>query len=136
MDFVGYTRFPAPVEFIASVIAYYVHPVNIETACLIMEGAEFTENIINGVECPVKAAELFAFTLCFFFSSRRRHTRCSRDWSSDVCSSDLVQISTPLLSVLALHTDLTEQSYLMVGLVDPKLLRQAAIDLVAYPGGP
>src|SRR5687768_432272 len=29
-------------------------------------------------------------TLVFvFFSSRRRHTRCSRDWSSDVCSSDL-----------------------------------------------
>src|SRR3989442_3713055 len=26
---------------------------------------------------------------CFFFSSRRRHTRCGRDWSSDVCSSDL-----------------------------------------------
>ena len=25
----------------------------------------------------------------FFFSSRRRHTRCSRDWRSDVCSSDL-----------------------------------------------
>src|SRR5262249_61190855 len=62
-DFVGYPRFPAPVEFIAAVIAYYVHPVNIQTACLIMEGAEFTENIINGVERPVKAAELFAFTL-------------------------------------------------------------------------
>src|SRR5690606_40714575 len=28
----------------------------------------------------------------FFFSSRRRHTRCSRDWSSDVCSSDLAQL--------------------------------------------
>src|SRR5690606_8628903 len=27
----------------------------------------------------------------FFFSSRRRHTRFSRDWSSDVCSSDLVE---------------------------------------------
>src|SRR3989442_14914885 len=26
--------------------------------------------------------------LLFFFSSRRRHTRCGRDWSSDVCSSD------------------------------------------------
>src|SRR5574337_1484711 len=26
---------------------------------------------------------------CFFFSSRRRHTRLSGDWSSDVCSSDL-----------------------------------------------
>src|SRR4051812_49868329 len=60
-SFVGYPRFPAPVEFIAAVIAYYVHPVNIQTACLIMEGAEFTENIINGVERPVKAAELFAF---------------------------------------------------------------------------
>src|SRR5690606_40283926 len=28
----------------------------------------------------------------FFFSSRRRHTRFSRDWSSDVCSSDLVHV--------------------------------------------
>src|SRR5438105_15125434 len=28
----------------------------------------------------------------FFFSSRRRHTRSTRDWSSDVCSSDLVSI--------------------------------------------
>src|SRR3954466_2640898 len=27
--------------------------------------------------------------VCFFFSSRRRHTRLSCDWSSDVCSSDL-----------------------------------------------
>src|SRR5438128_5463308 len=31
----------------------------------------------------------------FFFSSRRRHTRCYRDWSSDVCSSDLL-ICSPL----------------------------------------
>src|SRR5690554_7376687 len=29
------------------------------------------------------------FFVFFFFSSRRRHTRCGRDWSSDVCSSDL-----------------------------------------------
>src|SRR6266576_7005568 len=28
----------------------------------------------------------------FFFSSRRRHTRSLRDWSSDVCSSDLLPI--------------------------------------------
>src|SRR6266536_4505804 len=27
----------------------------------------------------------------FFFSSRRRHTRSTRDWSSDVCSSDLLE---------------------------------------------
>src|SRR5690606_40559757 len=35
---------------------------------------------------------LFIRSFCisfFFFSSRRRHTRFSRDWSSDVCSSDL-----------------------------------------------
>src|SRR6266498_5049903 len=31
----------------------------------------------------------------FFFSSRRRHTRCGRDWSSDVCSSDLPGGETP-----------------------------------------
>src|SRR2546422_10823178 len=31
----------------------------------------------------------------FFFSSRRRHTRCSRDWSSDVCSSDLRPLGRP-----------------------------------------
>src|SRR5699024_11525729 len=30
--------------------------------------------------------------LFFFFSSRRRHTRSKRDWSSDVCSSDLFDV--------------------------------------------
>src|SRR2546429_445861 len=37
---------------------------------------------ITGTLCQV---------VCFFFASRRRHTRCSRDWSSDVCSSDLYE---------------------------------------------
>src|SRR5262245_52227908 len=36
----------------------------------------------------------------FFFSSRRRHTRCLSDWSSDVCSSDLVSRTTPALEAL------------------------------------
>src|SRR6476619_5587715 len=63
MDFVAAPRFPAPVEFIAAVIAYYVPPLYIQTACLIMEAAEFTENIINGIERPVKGAALFAFSL-------------------------------------------------------------------------
>src|SRR5271157_2459472 len=39
------------------------------------------------------AAQLLNLTLSlhvFFFSSRRRHTSCGRDWSSDVCSSDLL----------------------------------------------
>src|SRR5690606_40225403 len=41
-------------------------------------------------------------TCLFFFSSRRRHTRFSRDWSSDVCSSDLedvVPADTPEVEV-------------------------------------
>src|SRR5205814_3019560 len=36
----------------------------------------------------------------FFFSSRRRHTRCLSDWSSDVCSSDLTGV---LLSPHSAH---------------------------------
>src|SRR5690606_29967218 len=47
--------------------------------------------------------------LSFFFSSRRRHTRFSRDWSSDVCSSDLKQarlalglVGVPALAALLL----------------------------------
>src|SRR5690625_3591722 len=35
-----------------------------------------------------------ALLFLFFFSSRRRHTRWPRDWSSDVCSSDLVVLGT------------------------------------------
>src|SRR5438445_8914376 len=36
------------------------------------------------------------FVFFFFFSSRRRHTRYWRDWSSDVCSSDLVPFAPSL----------------------------------------
>src|SRR5687768_17885502 len=53
-------------------------------------------------------------SLFFFFSSRRRHTRCSRDWSSDVCSSDLDNINGPqfgsngvFLTVIAGTEDVT-----------------------------
>src|SRR2546421_1133761 len=36
---------------------------------------------------------LYFFFFFFFFSSRRRHTRSDRDWSSDVCSSDLLTLA-------------------------------------------
>src|ERR1035438_10812432 len=39
-------------------------------------------------------------TLSFFFSSRRRHTRCLSDWSSDVCSSDLINHIHYILDML------------------------------------
>src|SRR5690606_39709220 len=39
---------------------------------------------------PLCSGTILHFScVVFFFSSRRRHTRFSRDWSSDVCSSDL-----------------------------------------------
>src|SRR5690625_4520691 len=48
LDFVGYPRFPAPGDCRAAVIAYYVRPVDMQTVCVIMEGAGFTENSIKG----------------------------------------------------------------------------------------
>src|SRR5262245_65769925 len=50
LDFVGYPHFPAPVVFIAALVAYYVHAVNIQTACVIRIGGEVTEYIVHGVE--------------------------------------------------------------------------------------
>src|SRR5437588_12651857 len=45
---------------------------------------------------PVSARVVFAF----FFSSRRRHTRSLCDWSSDVCSSDLLHRVTDHIAVI------------------------------------
>ena len=42
----------------------------------------------------------------FFFSSRRRHTRLVRDWSSDVCSSDLIKVLNGIEEAVVFHTDL------------------------------
>src|SRR2546429_4929064 len=45
----------------------------------------------------------------FFFSSRRRHTRCSRDWSSDVCSSDLVLLRRSIRALSAMRQSGSQQ---------------------------
>src|SRR5205809_6597895 len=45
--------------------------------------------------------------MMFFFSSRRRHTRCSRDWSSDVCSSDLPLLKNEPAAVDPAKVDMT-----------------------------
>src|SRR3712207_9377290 len=47
--------------------------------------------------------------LFFFFSSRRRHTRYWRDWSSDVCSSDLDDRRPPALGTEEAEPDEGEQ---------------------------
>src|SRR4029434_11342292 len=41
---------------------------------------------------------------CFFFASRRRHTRFKCDWSSDVCSSDLTDTHTHRHTDTQTHT--------------------------------
>src|SRR2546422_4202926 len=50
----------------------------------------------------------------FFFSSRRRHTRCSRDWSSDVCSSDLnkARVDSIMQNLFALSRQLRDRTRL------------------------
>src|SRR5439155_15696793 len=45
--------------------------------------------------------------------SRRRHTRWPRDWSSDVCSSDLVEALAALERAVALNPDHANAHYLM-----------------------
>src|SRR4051794_4841027 len=56
LAFVGNIPFASTFDVIAAAIAYYVPPLKIHTACLIMKGVEFTETIINGGARPVKAA--------------------------------------------------------------------------------
>src|SRR5690606_40601681 len=45
----------------------------------------------------------------FFFSSRRRHTRFSRDWSSDVCSSDVVKKMINCYSIIPWNNEIHYQ---------------------------
>src|SRR5436853_2936226 len=57
------------------------------------------------IECRV-GSFLPAMRCCFcffFFSSRRRHTRCLSDWSSDVCSSDLLVLQQRKIDLVVAH---------------------------------
>ena len=55
-----------------------------------------------------------------FFSSRRRHTRCSRDWSSDVCSSDLLGLDCEM-SARPCSSVCCSVSTLLLGVLSPVL---------------
>src|SRR5207245_3080514 len=63
----------------------------------------------------------------FFFSSRRRHTRCYRDWSSDVCSSDLLvnqRYQTTLATQQAFFGALADEELVRVGQAQVQRARQ------------
>src|SRR5689334_24004750 len=75
----------------------------------------------------------FMLTYNFFFSSRRRHTRWNCDWSSDVCSSDLLRVPMAVEAPPHLQRRLLEHQR---HLVDGAVTRGAAdalgdVDLVA-----
>src|SRR3989337_4522165 len=84
--------------------------------------------------CCVTVSSLRAF---FFFSSRRRHTRCYRDWSSDVCSSDLDQILVQLPGVT--DVDRAKEIIGSPGMLELKLVEQGPAanrgDLLRSTGG-
>src|SRR5438094_4901013 len=60
-------------------------------------------SLFSTIKCSHQLSVLWSLdlslSLFFFFSSRRRHTRSYGDWSSDVCSSDLILISN-LMAIL------------------------------------
>src|SRR5439155_22661017 len=83
----------------------------------------------------------------FFYSSRRRHTRWPRDWSSDVCSSDLPAILDPnferAVVLITAHTDegavgviLNRCSAATVGEAVPQLAPVIDADEPVFVGGP
>src|SRR6266571_2622125 len=51
----------------------------------------FLEDLKTALEEPVRVFVETAVRMTFFWSSRRRHTRLTCDWSADVCSSDLAR---------------------------------------------
>src|SRR5437899_7623095 len=63
---------------------------------------------------------------CFFFSSRRRHTRCLSDWSSDVCSSDLT--ANAVSSSMNMVQEMTKEIRTISYLLHPPLLDEAGLD--------
>src|SRR5262245_62591696 len=79
--------------------------------------------------CPI----LVPFLILFFsFSSRRRHTRCLSDWSSDVCSSDLgLKLNHPeavaLITAELLELIRDGKSVAEIMSIGPTILRREAV---------
>lgn len=63
IDILGLPRVPLPAEFIAAVIVRVVSPSNWLTACVVMSGCEWTENIILNREDPLKTETLLSHVL-------------------------------------------------------------------------
>src|SRR5205807_4010263 len=75
---------------------------------------------------------LFLIIFFFFFSSRRRHTRLQGDWSSDVCSSDLVMGALILREGAASILDLLARAGWVLLLLVPLHVLPLFPDVVAW----
>src|SRR5699024_11431931 len=70
------------------------------------------------------------FTL-FFFSSRRRHTRSKRDWSSDVCSSDLCY-PVKKVDMVMVHYLVTRKRPRIVDAIDNDVVKRRGMNETFY----
>src|SRR5256885_8374525 len=96
-----------------STTTHYFLRVSLIVYCTIIKCTFYT--LLLFLITPISCSSL-VFMILFFFSSRRRHTRLQGDWSSDVCSSDLLAVR-----VRAAQPNLEE--------VDLMSLRRVALDL-------
>src|SRR3712207_8080557 len=72
--------------------------------------------------------------IVFFFSSRRRHTRYWRDWSSDVCSSDLFEATAVTAAARRPIRIDSLVAHLAGGTIQPEVQPAADGDSAADPG--
>src|SRR5256886_3222569 len=82
--------------------------------------------------CPLLLCALLFF---FFFSSRRRHTRFDCDWSSDVCSSDLIAASgtTPFVRAALTRAQTIGAVTGLVSCSDPPKILAETCDVLILP---
>src|SRR6266487_6265405 len=73
------------------------------------------------------------YIVFFFFSSRRRHTRWTGDWSSDVCSSDLTE-GVPVLDMARVENYLRGKPIALVGPNCPGLISPGKANVGIIPG--
>src|SRR5690606_39801712 len=70
----------------------------------------------------------------FFFSSRRRHTRFSRDWSSDVCSSDLGSSKVLTASTATTSTNVDDGAYVIANVYKGETYMRSFMDELQRQG--
>src|SRR5207245_6228158 len=67
-----------------------------------------------------------------FFTSKRRHTTCDRDWSSDVCSSDLIEVVDRVKQLLPQITSSLPASVEVATLTDRTVTIRASVKDVQF----